>query len=113
MTEWDTLRYDVRVRTRMLNSRLLTQDDLERHLAELGDVEGNAETIASAQPALASRGSRESQPVAPQPPLVERVEPPMVGADVEAVQSSTPDLEPAAGSVPQSPDPSWPGEEPS
>jgi hypothetical protein len=48
--------YDLRVRDRFLVSGALDQKTVERHLAELPDLEGHAESLPFEQPALAGRG---------------------------------------------------------
>ena len=113
MTEWDPLRYDVRVRKRMLHRRLLSQADLERHLAELVDVEGYAEAVSAGQPALGARSSREPQAIVTQPLPVGSTDPSVLSAEVEAVASNAAAPEPTGDVVPQSPDRPWSGEDPS
>jgi hypothetical protein len=44
--------HDVRVRERNLKSGLLTEKDVEKHLAALPDLADQAEPFATAQPAL-------------------------------------------------------------
>lgn len=44
--------YDLRVRDRLLVSGALDPKLVERHLAELPDLEGHAETVPVDQPAL-------------------------------------------------------------
>lgn len=48
--------YDLRVRERFLVSGALDPKTVERHLAELPDLEGYAETLPFEQPALGGRG---------------------------------------------------------
>ncbi len=45
--------HDVRVRERNLNKGILTEKDVEKHLASLPDVADQAESFATSQPALA------------------------------------------------------------
>ncbi len=45
--------HDVRVRERNLNKGILTEKDVEKHLAGLPDVADQAENFATPQPALA------------------------------------------------------------
>jgi len=49
--------YDTRVRDRLLVSGALDPKVIERHLAELPDLEGHAEAIPIAQPALDDSGN--------------------------------------------------------
>jgi hypothetical protein len=49
--------YDTRVRDRLLVSGALDPKVIERHLAELPDLEGHAEMIPIAQPALDDGGN--------------------------------------------------------
>lgn len=49
--------FDLRVRDRMLASGALDPKNLERHLAELPDLEANAETLPFDQPAVGRAGS--------------------------------------------------------
>lgn len=51
---------DLRVRDRHLASGLIDQKTIERHLAELADVEAQSEALAVDQPALG--GSSPSRP---------------------------------------------------
>lgn len=44
--------YDLRVRDRLLASGLLEAKVVEKHLAELPDLEANTETVEIEQPAL-------------------------------------------------------------
>ena len=44
--------HDVRVRERNLNKGILTEKDVEKHLASLPDVADQAEPFATSQPAL-------------------------------------------------------------
>lgn len=44
---------DVRIRERNLKSGALTEKDVEKYLAALPDLEGEAESFGLAQPALA------------------------------------------------------------
>jgi hypothetical protein len=60
MTGWDILKFDVRVRQRMLAKQLLTPTQLQRHLEELPDVEGRCDPIGPQQPAVGTRGAREA-----------------------------------------------------
>lgn len=60
---------DVRVRERNLRQGSLTEKDLEKHLAALPDLADQAESFATAQPALA------------QPPAPVAVAPVSTGAD--------------------------------
>jgi hypothetical protein len=48
--------YDLRVRERFLISGALDPKTVERHLAELPDLEGHAETLPFEQPAVGGRG---------------------------------------------------------
>ncbi|MBN1605300.1 MAG: hypothetical protein JW940_01630 [Polyangiaceae bacterium] len=60
MTGWDILKFDVRVRQRMMAKQLLTPAQLQRHLDELPDVEGRCDAIGPQQPAVGMRGVREA-----------------------------------------------------
>jgi hypothetical protein len=60
MTGWDILKFDVRVRQRMMAKQLLTPAQLQRHLDELPDVEGRCDSIGPQQPAVGPRGGREA-----------------------------------------------------
>ena len=53
LTAWDL---DLRVRDRHLGSGALDPKLLERHLAELPDLEGHAESIPFEQPAVGRSG---------------------------------------------------------
>ena len=59
MTGWDILKFDVRVRQRMMAKQLLTPAQLQRHLDELPDVEGRSDPIGPQQPALGTRSGRD------------------------------------------------------
>ena len=59
MKESAPFKYDVRVRERMLKKGLLTESDLERHLASLVDREAACELLPLEQPAL---GRHEAAP---------------------------------------------------
>jgi hypothetical protein len=48
--------WDLRVRARLLAAGLLDQKAIERHLAELPDLEGHADTLPYQQPALGGSG---------------------------------------------------------
>jgi hypothetical protein len=60
MTGWDILKFDVRVRQRMMAKQLLTPAQLQRHLDELTDVEGRCDPIGPQQPAVGTRGGRDA-----------------------------------------------------
>jgi len=47
--------WDVRVRERNLRKGMLEDKDVEKHLAQLGDVADQAENLAIPQPALGGR----------------------------------------------------------
>jgi hypothetical protein len=88
MTGWDILKFDVRVRQRMMAKQLLTPTQLQRHLDELPDVEGRCDPIGPQQPALGTRGTREAyvsgrMGIAPKAP-----------ADTEAGNDSAPRPDP-------------------
>jgi len=48
----NNLLFDVRIRERNLKSGVLTEKELEKHLASLPDVADQAEPFATSQPAL-------------------------------------------------------------
>lgn len=50
---------DVRIRERNLKSGALTEKDVEKYLASLPDLEGEAESFGLAQPALSGGGAVE------------------------------------------------------
>jgi hypothetical protein len=52
----DSFRYDVRVRDRLLKKGLLKQDEVDKHLAALADVEAQSEPVSIEQPAVSSHG---------------------------------------------------------
>lgn len=52
---------DLRVRDRLLLAGILDGKALERHLAELPDLEGHYESLPYAQPALGDRDDRGGQ----------------------------------------------------
>jgi hypothetical protein len=69
MTQWDILRYDVRVRKRMLQAQHLSETQLDRHLEQLPDLEAQSETVLANQPGLGPKAGRDAAAVARTPTL--------------------------------------------
>jgi len=64
-TPWDL---DVRVRERNLRKGVLDEKDVEKYLKELPDAAANAESVATAQPALAGSAPSSGQTGGGAPP---------------------------------------------
>src|SRR5690349_16433981 len=71
----DTLKYDVRVREKLLSKNVLTEKEVDAHLAELPDRAEDAIEISIKQPALQTEAEREvlvvrtlARPAQPMPP---------------------------------------------
>jgi hypothetical protein len=66
----ELFKYDVRVRERLQRRRLLSEEEVEQHLAGLSDVSANATEIELKQPALQTEAERaeNSVIVRPAPP---------------------------------------------
>jgi hypothetical protein len=99
MTQWDILRYDMRVRKRMLRAQHLTETQLDRHLQQLPDLETQAETVLTTQPAFGQRGGRDAA-AAPRTPTLQRTVASDVSREATPLQAS-----PAAPVAPASPTP--------
>jgi outer membrane biosynthesis protein TonB len=93
MSNAELFKFDVRVRGRMLRSGQLTEEQCNRHLAQLKDAADSVETVELQQPALIRV---QHEPPPPPPPVAE--------PEPEAA-AAAPEPEPEAAAAAPEPEP--------